>query len=41
MAFSFFSDMSRGKPYLLRFRTLGDPWQDVQGWLLRDRLVSD
>lgn len=38
---SFFSDMSRDKPYLLRFQTPGDPWQNVHGWLLRDRLVSD
>jgi hypothetical protein len=37
----FFSDMHREKPDLLRFRTSGDPWQDVHSWLLRDRLVSD
>jgi hypothetical protein len=37
----FFSDISREKSHLLQFKTSGDPWQDVHGWLLRDRLVSD
>jgi hypothetical protein len=37
----FFSDVSREKPHLVQFRTRGDPWQDVQGWLLHARLVSD
>ncbi len=38
---TFFSGISHEKPHLLRFKTSGDPWQDVHGWLLRDRLVSD
>jgi hypothetical protein len=37
----FFSDLRRQKPHLFEFRTTGDPWQDVHGWLMRERLVSD
>ena len=39
--FSFFAFLLRERPDLLNFRSPGDKWQDVHGWLLRRRFVSD
>lgn len=39
--FVFFGDLSKTKPRLLRFRTSGDKWQTVHGWLRREGLVSE
>jgi hypothetical protein len=30
----FFTWLQRFRPYFLTFRTRGDPWQDVHGWLM-------
>ena len=38
---SFFAYLLRERPNLLKFRSHGDKWQVVHGWLLRRRLVSD
>ena len=40
-ALSFFAYLQRERPNLLNFRSPGDKWQVVHGWLLRRRLVSD
>ena len=37
----FFTYLQREKPALLDFRSSGDPWQTVHGWLLRSGFVSD
>lgn len=39
--FVFFGFLQREKPALLAFRSGGDKWQTVHGWLLRAGLVSD
>jgi hypothetical protein len=38
---TFFVYLEREHPELLNFRGRGDKWQDVHGWLLRERRVSD
>jgi len=37
----FFTFLQRKRSDLLGFRASGDKWQDVHGWLLRDRQVKD
>ena len=39
--FTFFLELERTRSHLLEFRDKGDKWQDVKGWLVRARLVSD
>lgn len=40
-ALVFYQHLRNSRPDLLSFRSRGDRWQLVHGWLLRDRLVSD
>ena len=40
-ALIFFTYLQKECPHLLTFRTSGDPWQTVHGWLLREGRVSD
>jgi hypothetical protein len=37
----FFTYLQKEKPELLRFRSVGDRWQTVHGWLLREGRVND
>lgn len=40
-AMEFFNFLQRERDHLLAFRTPGDKWQIVHGWLLRAGVVSD
>ena len=37
---AFFGYLQTERPTLLNFRSRGDKWQVVHGWLLQERLVS-
>jgi hypothetical protein len=37
----FFTHLQKEKPELLSFRSSGDKWQTVHGWLLREARVKD
>jgi hypothetical protein len=37
----FFNYLQTARPDLLNFRERGDKWQDVHGWLLRERRVPE
>ena len=40
-ALAFFGYLGRERSYLLAFRSSGDPWQTVHGWLLQAGRVKD
>jgi hypothetical protein len=37
----FFTYLQKERPDLLEFKSSGDKWQDVHGWLLSDRRVKE
>ena len=38
---AFFYYLTSERPDLLKFKTRGDPWQTIHGWLLQEGKVND